>query len=81
MTQQDRQSIRRYPQRRWDPSSRLRDYSMLASKLLEEPLTYAKASSHTCWAQAMEKEINSILKNDTWEIVGRPTRKTPITTK
>ena len=42
---------------------------------------YAKASSHPGWAQVMEKEISAILKNDTWEIVYRPAKKSPITVK
>ena len=38
---------------------------MMASELLEEPLTYAEASSHPGWAQVMKQEISAILKNDT----------------
>ena len=54
---------------------------MMELELLEEPLTYAQASSHPGWAQAMEQEINAILKNNIWEIVDRPAKKSPITAK
>jgi hypothetical protein len=29
----------------------------------------------------MENEVNSLKKNDTWEIIDQPTRKSPITAK
>ena len=37
-----------------------------------EPLTFKEAVKHTKWQQAMDAEIKSIEKNDTWELVDLP---------
>jgi len=51
------------------------------SELLEEPLTYAEATSNTRWQIAMDREIQSIQKNKTWEIVNRTPDMQSITAK
>ncbi|CAJ2677657.1 unnamed protein product [Trifolium pratense] len=46
-----------------------------------EPLTYAEASKHEEWRQAMTEEIASIEKNATWSITQLPPGKKPIAVK
>ena len=48
---------------------------------MEEPLTFAKAQKDTAWQAATKKEIDSILRNHTWDVVDMPTNKKPITGK
>ena len=54
---------------------------MVPAETLDEPLTYIEASSHPGWTQAMQLEIQAIMKNQTWELVDRPEHKVPITAK
>jgi hypothetical protein len=44
----------------------------------EEPTNYKEAVVHQEWIDAMDKEMQSILKNETWELVKLPTGKRPI---
>jgi hypothetical protein len=74
-------SNRRYPIRQRAPSSRLKDFWTLVSEILDEPLDFYEASQKQEWKDAMQTEIDSILKNQTWAIVDRPPRKKPITAK
>jgi hypothetical protein len=53
----------------------------MVSKIMEEPLTYTKAASNIGQKDAMKKEIESITKNHTWEIVDRPIDKISIIRK
>ncbi|MCI57956.1 copia-type reverse transcriptase-like protein, partial [Trifolium medium] len=46
-----------------------------------EPLSYATAAKSNVWRKAMEEEIHSIEKNDTWELVSLPSHKKAITVK
>ena len=48
---------------------------------LEEPTTYSKASEDEAWRKAMEEEITSIEKNDTWKLVKAPESCKPIGVK
>jgi transposase InsO family protein len=72
-------SEKRYPTRTRAPSSRLKDFWTMVSELMEEPLTYDEAIKDEGWSEAMNKEIESIIKNQTWEVVDRPADKVPIT--
>jgi hypothetical protein len=60
-------------------------YSGLISKLTtvidSEPSTFADASKHQVWKDAMSEEYNSILKNDVWTVVPRPRNKSVVTSK
>ena len=47
----------------------------------EEPTTYCKASKEEAWRKAMEEEIASIEKNDTWTLVKAPKSCKPIRVK
>ena len=48
---------------------------------VEEPQTYEQASENKGWQQAMEDEINMIKKNQTWELVDRPSNRKVIGVK
>jgi hypothetical protein len=51
----------------------------LLSKI--EPKNFTEASEDMHWIDAMEEELNKIEKNETWELVPRPTDKNVIGTK
>ena len=53
----------------------------MPAEILNEPLTFTKASTHSGWIEAMQQEIKAIMKNHTWELVDRPDQKVPITAK
>lgn len=40
--------------------------------------SFHEASQHTCWVEAMKKEIDALEKNQTWIIVDKPAGITPI---
>ena len=44
----------------------------------EDPISYNKASKESVWRQAMEEELDSIEKNETWEILTPPSGCKPI---
>ncbi|KAE9618243.1 putative RNA-directed DNA polymerase [Lupinus albus] len=46
-----------------------------------EPINVEEAISHKVWRLAMEDELKSIEKNDTWEMVNLPKDKKPIAVK
>ncbi|KAK2426061.1 putative mitochondrial protein [Trifolium repens] len=46
-----------------------------------EPLSYTSAAKSEVWRKAMQEEIQSIAKNDTWELVSLPTNKKSIAVK
>ena len=57
-------------------------YPSLMSKLISaEPSTYKQAASLQVWNDAMIEEYNSIMKNDVWEVVPRPTGKSVVTSR
>ena len=43
--------------------------------------TFAEASTDEQWVKAMEEELDQIEKNETWELVPRPSNKNVIGTK
>ena len=52
------------------------------TKLLdEEPTTFEEATQKKQWKEAMIEEHQSIMKNDVWEIVPRPKKKSVVTSK
>ena len=72
---------RRYPTRLQTPSVRLRDFWSLYSESLDEPLSYALAIQQEEWRKAIQNELDSIIKNNTWTVTDRPTGCKPITGK
>jgi hypothetical protein len=46
-----------------------------------EPSTLVEASKHQVWKDAMNKEYDSILKNDVWTVVPKPHGKSVVTSK
>ena len=46
-----------------------------------EPSTYEEATSQQVWVDGMIEEYSSIMKNDVWEVVPRPTRKSVVTSR
>jgi hypothetical protein len=48
---------------------------------LIEPNNFEKSIKDELWMKAMDKELDQIEKNDTWEFVPRPKYKNVIGTK
>lgn len=48
---------------------------------INEPSSYAEASTHPLWVEAMNKEIVALHANNTWELVKLPDGKKPIGNK
>ena len=46
-----------------------------------EPSSYKEAASQQVWVDAMIEEYSSIMKNDVWEVVLRPTGKSVVTSR
>ncbi|XP_022007278.1 uncharacterized mitochondrial protein AtMg00820-like [Helianthus annuus] len=46
-----------------------------------DPTTYEEASKDTKWIEAMNKEMESIYKNQTWDLVDSPRNQKPIGVK
>ena len=44
-----------------------------------EPPSYEEVTSQQVWVDAMIEEYSSIMKNDVWEVVPRPTGKSIMT--
>ncbi|GAU43236.1 hypothetical protein TSUD_241260 [Trifolium subterraneum] len=77
------------------PISRLLDFDSIPDNLITddgdlvhlalfvdmEPLSYANAAKSTVWRKAMKDEINSIERNNTWDLMSLPANKKPITVK
>ncbi|XP_021722373.1 uncharacterized protein LOC110689848 [Chenopodium quinoa] len=45
---------------------------------VSEPVSYFEASRHPSWVKAMQKEIDALTANETWELVPLPKGKKPI---
>ena len=46
----------------------------LVNQLVDsEPSSYQEATEHQVWQDAMVEEYSSIMQNDVWEVVPRPT--------
>lgn len=72
------------------PSTRLRDYASLVEcpadlmaivENMDEPHTYRQAAGHPHWVRAMETELASIERNNTWTLVDLPPGSRPIHAK
>ena len=46
-----------------------------------KPSSYEEAASKQVWVDAMVEEYSSIMKNDVWEVVPRPTGKSVVTSR
>ena len=46
-----------------------------------EPSTYKEATSQHVWVDAMIEDYSSIMKNDVWEVVPKPTGKLVVTSR
>lgn len=53
----------------------------LIIETVKEPVTVEEAMSDPNWKAAMQSEYDSIMKNDTWEIVDKPAKRKVIGTK
>ena len=54
---------------------------MLSELIKFEPANVEEALSHQSWKEAMIEEYNSILKNDVWDVVPRPKKKSIVSSK
>jgi hypothetical protein len=72
---------RRYPIRTRAPPTKLQDYWTMISELLEEPLTFQQAYSHVGWREAIDREADSLKRNQTWTTINRPDGVTQIQAK
>lgn len=57
------------------------EYANLSLLSKIKPKNFAEASQDEGWIEAMEEELNQIVKNQTWELVPRPKDKNVIGTK
>ncbi|KAH9291809.1 hypothetical protein KI387_043002 [Taxus chinensis] len=76
-TQRDTQEFvgapRKSTRQRREPA-KFNDYVALVSQLVDsEPSSYQEAAQHQVWRDAMVEEYTSIMQNDVWEVVPRPT--------
>ncbi|KAH9292825.1 hypothetical protein KI387_042000, partial [Taxus chinensis] len=76
-TQRDTQEFvgapRKSTRQRKEPA-KFNDYVALVSQLVDsEPSSYQEATQHQVWQDAMVEEYTSIMHNDVWEVVPRPT--------
>jgi hypothetical protein len=78
--EQEHQS-RRYPRRTRQPSSRLKDHWTFVSENIEEPTNYGEAIKTEDWRDAIKREVDSVITNNTWDIIDRPHDKKAITAK
>jgi hypothetical protein len=69
------------PPRDRHPPTRFKDYFAMLTECDSEPVTYKEALTDSGWREAMQREKDSIYKNQTWIVVDRPERKNVISTK
>jgi hypothetical protein len=61
---------------------RFSSYMALMSHITDaEPSSFEEAADQQVWKDAMMEEYQSIMKNDVWEIVPRPERKSVVTSR
>jgi hypothetical protein len=75
------QGTGRYPTRTRRPSAKYQDFWMLSAESLEDPLTYTDAVADPAWHDAIRSEVDSVLENQTWDVIDRPPHRKPITAK
>ena len=57
-------------------------YVAFISKIIDfEPTIFEEANTLQVWKEAMQEEYNSIIKNNVWEVVSRPTKKSIVSSK
>ena len=57
-------------------------YMALLSDIIDaEPSSFEDAVGKQVWKDAMQEEYQSIMKNDVWDVVPRPERKSVVTSK
>jgi hypothetical protein len=62
--------------------SRFYSYMALVTHILDsKPYSYEEATSHEACREAMIEEYAFIMKNDVWEVVGRPEGKLVVTSR
>ncbi|KAI3700974.1 hypothetical protein L2E82_45615 [Cichorium intybus] len=54
------------------PIETLFDYSLFCLMAESDPVTYEEAKDESKWGKAMDEEIGSIKRNDTWELTTLP---------
>lgn len=54
-----------------EPKGDIVNYDLLTT-IIFEPSCYEQAYANDVWVQSMKEEINSIVNNDTWELVDLP---------
>ena len=60
--------------RHWRQPAKFNDYVALVSQMVDsEPSSYQEAANHQVLRDAMVEEYCSIMQNDVWEVVPRPT--------
>jgi len=70
------------PPRTFRENIRPHKCSDLMSQLISsEPSSYKDAASKQVWVDAMIEEYTSIMKNDVWEVVPKPARKSVVTSR
>ena len=57
------------------------DYSLFCLMAECDPVTFEEAKEENKWSKAMDEEISSIKKNDTWELTSLPKGHKPIGVK
>ncbi|KMQ87254.1 integrase core, partial [Lasius niger] len=82
---QQRETPPRQSERKWKPIVRPGYVSYMASEeSTDDPTTVEEAMAcpeREDWTRAMQKEIHSLQKNNTWDKVGRPPGVKPLTVK
>ena len=57
-------------------------YVAFINKIIDsKPTTFEEANKLQVWKEAMQEEYNSIIKNNVWEVVSRPTGKSIVSSK
>jgi len=71
--------LRRRSGRKTQLPLKLRDYALMSNVLnIVEPINNKEASQFKEWRAAMNEDLESMLRNDTWDLVELPKNKTPI---
>ena len=74
--------VPRRSSRQTHPLVKFRDYALMTSIMnVIEPLNYEQAKDKEEWVTAMNEEYNSIMRNETWDLVELPKYKVPIGSK
>ena len=53
----------------------------MSQLISSEPSSYEEAASKQVWVDAIIEEYKSIMKNDVWKVVPRPTGKSVVTSR